>query len=85
VGERERLCVTWQGRRHATSGALTFNVQRLAAELAKHLSKCCNVLGTFIWVEVPYLLAVAPLAVDCLAPSQSSPSLTSVVDEAHFR
>jgi hypothetical protein len=74
VGERERLCVTWQGRRHARSGALTFNLQRLAAELANQLYKCCNVAGSFILLEVPYLLVRAQLAIDGPGTIPSSPA-----------
>ena len=73
MGERERLSVTWQGRGYATSGALTFNVQRLAAELAIQLYKRCNVAGSFIPIEVPYLLVRALLAVDGPGTIPSSP------------
>jgi hypothetical protein len=41
-------------------------MERLAAEPAKQHYKCCNVAGSFIWLEWAYLVAMAPLAVDGL-------------------
>ena len=69
VDGRKRPSVTWQGRRRAKSDALTCDKKHLAAEPAKHHYKDCNVAGSFIWLEVVYLVAMAPLAVDGLGIS----------------
>jgi hypothetical protein len=45
---------------------LTFALERLAAEPGKPHYKRCNVAGSFICLEVVYLVAMAPLAVDGL-------------------